>query len=196
MKHWMILFISLFILSSYTSANQVVGQVILRVENRIPTVLDITFSPQAPYPDDILSCIPDIEDEQPKEVRIDYSWERNGVAIENNAAILQDLRADDAITCTATPTDDEGAIGKSFKKTITIQTPTAAAKMTKTLANAFGKDINLAQSTKLEEQGLSAITGYVVYEGIGIGNLLWLLIILLIVSALLLSVLVLRHKRQ
>ena len=196
MKLLFTIFMFLILVSSYASANQVVGQVILRVENRIPTVLDITFSPQAPFPDDILSCIPEIDDETPQTLQIAYAWDVNGMSASSIGNALENLHAGDLISCTVTPTDAEGASGHPFTKTITIQTPTAAVRITKTLANALGRDINLAQSTKLEQQGLGAITGYVVYEGIGIGNLLWFAIIILIVSALFLSALVIRHKRK
>jgi hypothetical protein len=192
---WYLIFM-LILLLPVVHANSVVGVVKLTVLNRPPAITTIEILPKEAYSDAILTCALAVNDEQADKVFVSYAWIVNGNESMEKTGKLIGFRAEDNISCEAFPSDVEGLSGESKSAEKVILTPSASLRITKGVLRLFTKNASYEKSAELNADGISGVTGYVVYENGGIPSLLGLIAVLLCISALLLTTLVLRHRMK
>lgn len=157
--------------------------VTLTILNRPPAITSLIVTPQEAYEDSILDCKAVISDEVPEKVILHYKWYKNGVLLDEKSNNLAGFKADDKITCSAIPEDDEHAFGEEKIAEITIKSTPTTTRVIQTFVNTLGARANTEKTVELQNQGLTAITGYVVKESPYV-NMSGLLIVLIIVLAL------------
>ncbi|MBU1976250.1 MAG: hypothetical protein KKG59_07650 [Nanoarchaeota archaeon] len=176
-------------------ADEETGHVVIHIKNREPQITTISIMPEKAYPDSVLRCVAIVDDERPEDVHLEYSWKINAIESVEQSEELIGFNADDYVECIAYPIDSAGAVGTKITASTTILNPTFSEKITKVVLNIFG-EADYEKSAELDNQGLSAVTGHVIYEGIGETNIAWSLIVIVFILALINVNLVLRHRAK
>lgn len=165
------------------------AHVYVYIINNPPKILDLSFAPAIAYSDSIVSCIPTVQDEAPEYVTYNFRWYRNGELIPaQTKSTLSGFGENDQITCEAVPIDSANQSGAAFSKSLTIQKTPLMAKAELLAFSAMGAKADTEKVLELNQQGLTAVTGYVISEsGSGsqlpvFGLLFALLLLLLLVD--------------
>ena len=140
------------------------GYVSITIINNPPQITSISFSPEIAYQDSIIECNPTIIDEVPDEVKVEYKWYKNSIMLDANTKTISGFEEDDYITCEATPIDVANQKGNTLTKTIQIQKTPLTTKAAMFMMNSLGVKAKTQDTIALQQQGLTAITGYVVSE--------------------------------
>ncbi|OGM02951.1 hypothetical protein A3K72_01775 [Candidatus Woesearchaeota archaeon RBG_13_36_6] len=169
MKKSMVLLVILFLisLSSVQAENEVVtakGYVTINIINQPPRLISLFLAPEVAYEDSVLECNPEIIDEALDKVKVDYKWYRNGALLDTKKQTLSGFEEEDYITCEATPIDAANLKGNTLTKTIQIKKTPLTTKAAMLVMNSLGAKANTAETIALQQQGMTAITGYVVGE--------------------------------
>jgi hypothetical protein len=152
----LILLLSISFASATTSQYATIKVVII---NRPPEISTISISPNEAYYDSTLTCNATIDDELPDKVTLNYNWYKNNKLLQEKSKTLTGVNENDVIKCEATPTDVEGAIGKTKSAETTILKSPVRVKLVKPILSAVG--IQVSVKDLKEGTSISAVTGMV-----------------------------------
>ncbi len=163
MKNHFIFLILLFILifsPSILASNLQYGEIKFTVINSPPIVKSIAFSTEKPYSDTTLRCFPEIYDESPNDVSIEYLWYINGERKENNKKEISGFKESDLVRCEILLIDIHGEKGDTKSAEIKILETPIQVKIIKHLVNLVDKKASIQEVKESIE--MPAITGSVI----------------------------------
>lgn len=158
----------------------------LRIINQPPRLIALTFSPKVAYQDSILQCNPEVKDEVPDKIELQYKWYINGNKIANTPT-LDGFEEDDQITCEALALDHNGLKSNTLTRTIQIQKTPTTTKAAMFVMNALGVQTTTQKTLELQSQGMASITGFVVGE-MNIGGTMLPIILFLLILVVLINI--------
>ncbi len=187
MKIAYLLLITALLTVSTAYAGQGKAIVKMNITNMPPEIIDITISPEKPYPDSEIICNATFLDEDVNKVILYTEWYKNNNLIEdiNNA----EFEPGDEIKCKITP-NDSAQNGTSKETSVIIQEPRISSVIIKNSLNFLGSKTSLEDISTQQEKGLNSVTGFVVAEGAqnkATFSLIGILFILVIVNINLLA---------
>lgn len=183
MKKWLFILIFLILVTAVHAEVQDTAIVTINIINQPPRITALSFSPIPAYEDSVLECKPDIVDEAPDNVEVEYKWYNNGVYFAD-AKKVDGFEEDDQLTCVAKPVDSLGLEGETVVRTIRIQKTPFATKAVMFVMGTLGVESNAQNTLALQQQGLGSITGYVVSEMTIASSLMPLLLFLILLIVL------------
>jgi hypothetical protein len=186
--------LALLLMPTVSAATIGYGYIIISIVNRPPEITSVSLSPNQPYPDSVLECSAEVDDESPDTVEYVYEWYKNGVLLGENSGELSGFEANDEITCSVKIIDMHDDESELVSVTTHVLEPDVETKMVKTVLKAAGVDRSYEESAELKEEGLLAVTGFVVSEGAKGGGGIGLLLVGIFVLILINLNLVLRYR--
>ncbi len=187
MKIWFIVLFLLFPFSyALNPSNPVYGYAHVQIQNEAPVLHDVQLSPTTVYTDTALECLANVEDEQLSSVVLHYTWKINGQVNPEKGYKLTGFNENDEITCTVYAEDNIHQLSNTKSLPISVSPAPWHVHALSTALSGVGINMDVAHAVRLENQGVPAVTGYVIDESGKNGtSALFLVIIGLLFLALL-----------
>jgi hypothetical protein len=177
-----------------TPANPVNGYANLQVNNEAPILHEVQLSPTTVYKDTALECLANVEDEQLSSVMLHYTWKINGQVNPEQGYKLTGFHEKDEISCTVYAEDNVHQLSGTKSLPISVSSAPWHVHALSTALSGVGIQTDMAHAVRLENQGLPAVTGYVIDESGKNGtNVLFLVVFGLLFLAILNANLFLRY---
>ncbi len=142
------------------------GYVSIGITNRAPRVKSLALVPEEVYEDQELVCEVVVADEHQKSVELKYIWYQNGVLLsDQDDRSFSGFKEGDEISCVVYPIDHKGKVGDQVLGQAAVLIAPASVKFGKAVLNMVGVDKGLAELAEQREDGMLAMTGFVVKEG-------------------------------
>ncbi|MBU1604866.1 MAG: hypothetical protein KJ583_06145 [Nanoarchaeota archaeon] len=161
---FLILAVSAYAQESADSINTK-GIVTVTITNAPPSITKLSFSSEKVYADSKLKCNLEVWDDQPGTL-VSYNWYKNGLLLDEKSDTLSGFEDNDEIKCAAIAKDVFGEIGEEKVVSVIVEETTHVTKSAQFIVNSFGAEKNLAEISAVKDQGLMALTGYVVSESV------------------------------
>jgi len=116
------------------------GIVVLEIKNRPPHIKDLYFVPEVVYPDTILECMVDINDEKPDLVELQFNWYVNGNLQKDKNYFFTGFEEEDEVICEIIPTDEENVVGETKSISIVISKKPLLTTITGFVVGTYGKN--------------------------------------------------------
>jgi len=164
--------------------------VTLTIINKNPEIVSLKIEPKMFYEDSQVTCIAEVDDEQPDRVKTIYAWYVNDEFVQRSST-FSGFSENDKVTCKAIAFDSAEQMSKEAIFSGFVQQTPSKAQNAKFLGMIAGTEINTEKALKLEEQGIMAITGYTVSNSsyVNEGGI----VVILIVVAMLATLFNIRH---
>ncbi len=160
------------------------GIVKLRVVNNVPEITSMELEPSEIYPDSMVECRAEVEDEFPEAVRVVYAIRTEKGEHSSSAALLNGEEEGSEIVCEATPFDAAGQRGETKRARAVVSEAPGSARAIQAAAGLVGARIRAEEIITAQRQGITAVTGLVAGRAYRNTSATPLLVLSLIVTAL------------
>ena len=116
------------------------------------------------YKDTTLECLGKVEDEQLPSVQLHYAWMINGQINSEKGYQLKGFHEGDEITCTVYAEDNAHQLSNTKSLLISVSPAPWHTRVLSTVLSGVGIQTDIAHAVRLQDQGVPAVTGYVVDE--------------------------------
>ncbi len=163
MRNLLVLVAMLVLCIPGSLAYTAIGHLNLTVINTPPEITDVQLDTAVVYPDSHPSCTAMFWDEDPGTATTQTVWEVNGMTAQEGGTVFTGTaNPGDELACHATITDKEGALSATQGILVTVQEPPPTAVRVQQAMGLLGKDLTTQEAADLQQQGLSAVTGFAV----------------------------------